>query len=243
LLLLIYKKFKVAKLNMKIPKHIGIILDGNRRWAKAKGLPTFEGHRQGFENLKKVTTYVFKKGIKIVTVYAFSTENWNRDKKEVNYLMNLFRILVNKEINILAKQGIKVNFFGRLADFDKDLQKSIAKAKEKTKNGKNGLLNICLSYGGRDELVRAFKKIVSQGISAKKINEKLISQNLDSAGIADPDMIIRTSGEKRLSGFLTWQSIYSELYFPEKTWPAFNEKDLDIAIEEYNKRQRRFGGN
>jgi len=228
---------------MKIPQHIGIILDGNRRWARAKGLPTFEGHRQGFENLKKISQYAFDKGIKILTVYAFSTENWDRDKQEVAYLMGLFRLLVNKEINSLTKQGIKVNFFGRIEDFDKDLQKSIAKAQAKTKAGKNGILNICLSYGGRDELVRAFRKIVSQGINADKITEDLISKHIDSAGLPDPDMIIRTSGEQRLSGFLTWQSIYSEFYFPQIDWPAFSSRDLDLAIEEYNNRQRRFGAN
>ena len=228
---------------MKIPKHIGIILDGNRRWARAKGLSTFEGHRKGYENIAKITKYAFKRGVEVVTVYAFSTENWNRDKKEIEYLISLFRLLVNKEVNNLAKEGIRVNFFGRLEDFDKDLQKSILKAKEKTKNGTNGTLNICLSYGGRDELVRAFKKIISQGIVADKINEELVSKNLDSVGIDDPDMIIRTSGEQRLSGFLTWQSVYSELYFPKKEWPAFDTADLDEAIEEYSKRQRRFGAN
>ncbi len=228
---------------METPRHIGIILDGNRRFAKAKGLPAFEGHRLGFENLKKTAEYIFDKGVDILTVYAFSTENWNREKKEVAYLMDLFRILVNKEINKLSKRGIKVNFFGRLEDFEHDLQKSIKKAREKTKNGQRGILNICLSYGGRDELVRAFKKIVAQKITVDKIDQELISQNLDSAGLPDPDMIIRTSGEERLSGFLTWQSTYSELYFPEKTWPEFMEADLDKAILEYNKRQRRFGGN
>jgi undecaprenyl diphosphate synthase len=228
---------------MQIPKHIGIILDGNRRWARNKGLPTFEGHRQGFENLKKITQPAFDKGIKILTVYAFSTENWNRDKKEVAYLMDLFRLLINKEINILAKQGVKVNFFGRLKDFDDDMQKSMIKALEKTKDGKKGTLNICLSYGGRDELVRAYKKIFKAGITADQITEDVISQNIDSAGIPDPDMIIRTSGEQRLSGFLTWQSVYSEFYFPQVDWPDFGPADLDKAIEEYNKRQRRFGAN
>jgi len=228
---------------MEIPKHIGIILDGNRRWAKSKGLPPFEGHRQGFDNLKKIASYAFNRGVGILTVYAFSTENWQRDKKEVSYLMDLFRILVNREVDILAKEGVKVNFFGRLSDFEKDLQESIDKAIDKTKDGNKGILNICLSYGGRDELVRAFKKISSQGIDSQDINEDLISKNIDSVGMPDPDMIIRTSGEQRLSGFLTWQSIYSELYFPKKSWPEFNEQDFDLALEEYNNRQRRFGAN
>ena len=228
---------------MIIPKHIGIILDGNRRFARTRGLPDFEGHRLGFENLKKTTEYIFSKGVEILTVYAFSTENWDREKKEIAYLMDLFRILVNREIDKLVKRGVKVNFFGRLIDLDQDLQDSIEKAREKTKNGQQGILNVCFSYGGRDELVRAFKKIIDQKIAVDKIDQELISKNLDSAGIPDPDMIIRTSGEQRLSGFLTWQSIYSELYFPQKTWPEFIEADLDEAILEYNRRQRRFGGN
>ena len=228
---------------MNIPKHIAIILDGNRRFAKARNLPAFEGHRQGFENLKKISTYIFDKGVDILTVYAFSTENWNRSKQEIAYLMDLFRLLVNKEIKTLIKQGIKVNFFGRLTDLDKDLQESIAKVGQETNNGQKGILNICFSYGGRDELVRAFRKIASSNISPEKITEELISQNIDSAGLPDPDMIIRTSGEQRLSGFLTWQAVYSELYFTKKTWPEFSEADLDLAISEYNNRQRRFGGN
>jgi undecaprenyl diphosphate synthase len=228
---------------MNIPKHIGIILDGNRRWARTKGLPTFEGHRQGFENLKKIAKHAFDRDIEIVTVYAFSTENWNRDKKEVKYLMDLFRLLVTKETNILHKQGIKINFFGRQEDFEKDLQDSMVKALEKTKDNKKGILNICLSYGGRDELVRAFKKIIQTGVKADAINEELISQNIDSAGLPDPDLIIRTSGEHRLSGFLTWQSVYSEFYFPKVDWPDFDEAELDKAIDEYNNRQRRFGAN
>lgn len=228
---------------MNIPKHIAIILDGNRRFAKARNLPSLEGHRQGFENLKKISTYIFDKGVDILTVYAFSTENWNRSKQEVAYLMDLFRLLVNKEIKTLIKRGVKVNFFGRLTDFDDDLQQAIKKVQIETKDGRQGILNICLSYGGRDELVRAFRKIISQKISPEKITEELISQNIDSAGLPDPDMIIRTSGEQRLSGFLTWQSVYSELYFTAKTWPEFSEADLDAAILEYNKRQRRFGAN
>lgn len=228
---------------MEIPKHIGIILDGNRRFARANGLPTFEGHRQGLNNLKKIARHAFKSGVAVLTVYAFSIENWKRDKEEVAYLMDLFKIFVNKELDIIAKEGVKVNFFGRREDFDKDLQESMLKAVEKTKNNTKGVLNICLSYGGRDEIVRAFKKILAQAIKASEINEDLVNKNLDSAGLPDPDLIIRTSGEQRLSGFLTWQSVYSEFYFPKKDWPDFEPQDFDLAIEEYNKRQRRFGAN
>ncbi|MDP2944623.1 MAG: polyprenyl diphosphate synthase [bacterium] len=226
---------------MNIPKHIGIILDGNRRFARSKNLPTFEGHRLGFENLKKIAQHAFNKGVKILTVYAFSTENWHRDEKEVSYLLNLFKLLVNKEISLLIKNGVKVNFFGRIGDFDSDLQKSIKNAREKSQNGDKGILNICLSYNGRDEIIRAVKKIIESGITAGEVTEDLVNKNLDSAGLPDPDMIIRTSGEQRLSGFLTWQSIYSEFYFPKKYWPEFTTADFDLALEEYNKRQRRYG--
>ena len=228
---------------MQIPKHIGIILDGNRRFARARGLPTFEGHRQGFTNLKKIARHAFKSGVEVLTVYAFSIENWKRDKEEVAYLMDLFKIFVNKEVDILSKEGVKVNFFGRREDFDEDLQKSMLRALEKTKNGNKGILNVCLSYGGRDEIVRAFKKILAQGVKVNEIDEDLINKNIDSAGLLDPDLIIRTSGEQRLSGFLTWQSVYSEFYFPKKDWPDFTPHDLDLALEEYSKRQRRFGAN
>lgn len=228
---------------MNIPKHVGIILDGNRRFAKSKNLPTFEGHRLGFENLKKIARHAYDKGVNILTVYAFSVDNWKRDKKEVRYLLGLFKLLINKEIKSLIEGGIKVNFFGRLEDFDSDLQKSIKNVKEKSQNGKRGILNICLSYGGRDEIVRAVKKIVQSKIAINKIDENLISQNLDSANLPDPDLIIRTSGEQRLSGFLTWQSVYSEFYFPKKYWPEFKTKDFDLALEEYKMRQRRYGAN
>ncbi len=226
-----------------IPLHLGIILDGNRRWARAKGLSTIEGHRRGFFQVKKIARHAYKRGIKILTVYAFSTENWQRSKEEVNYLMRLFKLFVNKELTELIESGIKINFFGRIEDFDKKMQKDIERAQAKSKAGQAGVFNVCLSYGGRDEIVRAVKKIAKQQIPAEKINEQLIADNLDSAGLPDPDMIIRTSGEQRLSGFLTWQSVYSELYFPSKHWPDFDTKDLDEAITQYQKRNRRFGGN
>lgn len=230
-------------MNNQIPYHIAIILDGNRRWAKSRGLTSLEGHKRGFENVKKIAKYAFSQGVKVLTVYAFSTENWKRDKEEVAYLMNLFRLLLTKEIKQLKKDGVKINFFGRLDDFDDNLKKLMVRARQDTAENNKGLLNICLSYGGRDELVRAFKKIVDQKIATQDINEELISDNLDSAGVSDPDLIIRTSGELRLSGFLTWQSVYSELYFPKVHWPDFDTKEFDKAISEFQHRQRRFGGN
>ncbi len=226
-----------------IPQHVGIIMDGNRRWARAHNLPILEGHRRGLDNILKISTAVFKSGVKVLTVYAFSTENWQRNKEEVNYLMKLFKIFINQEIKALIRKGIKINFFGRLSDFSSSMQADIKKTEEKTCLGLNGVLNICFSYGGRDELVRAFQKIMFQKTKPQEISESLIEQNLDSAGLPDPDLIIRTSGEQRLSGFLTWQSVYSELYFTKKYWPEFKVADLQNALLEYSSRCRRFGHN
>ncbi len=226
---------------LKIPRHIGIIMDGNRRWARAHHLPALEGHRRGLLNVKKIVRKAIKTGVKILTIYAFSTENWHRDQKEVDYLMKLFKVFLNQEIKSLIKDGIKVNFFGRLSDLSSDLQEDIRKVKKETEKGLTGILNICFSYGGRDELVRTFQKIVKKKVAVKDISQELIKENLDSAGLVDPDLIIRTSGEQRLSGFLTWQSVYSELYFTKKYWPEFGTLDLVKAIKEYGLRQRRFG--
>ncbi len=230
-----------SKNEKNIPQHIGLIMDGNRRWAKSNNLPTFEGHRKGYDNIKKIATHAFKKGVGIITVYAFSTENWHRSKEEVAYLLKLFSFFVSREVSTLMKQGIKINFFGRLQDFSQELQDGIRDAEKRTRANKKGVLNICLSYGGRDEIVRAFKKIIKQGAKVSDISEDLINKNLDSATLADPDLIIRTSGEQRLSGFLTWQSVYSELYFIKKYWPDFNISDLNKAIDKYGERQRRHG--
>ncbi len=235
------KNSSEAKQN--IPQHIGIILDGNRRWARKRNLPTFQGHKKGFDNLKNIATYAFDVGVKTLTVYAFSTENWNRSKEEVDYLMKLFKSLVNKEAEYLAKKGIKMNILGKVEDFDGELQKGIKNAIKITADGKKGTLNICMNYGGREEITHAFQKIIAAKIDPKDVNKDLISRYLYTAGQTDPDLIIRTSGEQRLSGFLTWQSIYSEFYFPKKDWPEFEEKDLDEAIEIYSNRKRRFGGN
>lgn len=233
----------MKKDEMKTPYHIGIILDGNRRWAKKNSFSTLKGHKRGLDNLKKIVKHAYKRKVKIITVYAFSTENWNRDEKEVSYLLKLFNSFIKNEVNKLSKEGVKIKFFGRLNDFNLNLQKKIKEAELKTKKNNKGQLNICLSYGGRDEIIRAIKKIIKKEIKETEVTEKLICQNLDSCGLKDPDLIIRTSGEQRLSGFLTWQGVYSELYFSKKYWPEFNENDFDLALEEYSKRKRRFGAN
>ena len=222
-------------------KHLGIIMDGNRRWAKACGLPKLEGHRRGYDKIKKVGGWCLEKGIEILTVYAFSTENWNRELAEVKYLMWLLRRGLTKDLNYFYKKGIKIRIIGQKERLNKELQKAVLKAEEKTKNNKKGILNLAISYGGRPEIIQAIKKIIKNKIPAEKISEKLIERYLWLGDLPAPDLIIRTSGEQRLSNFLTWQSAYSELYFINKHWPDFTETDLDQAISEFNRRQRRFG--
>jgi len=225
-----------------IPYHLGIIIDGNRRWAKERGLPVFVGHQRGYEKVKQVGDWCLKKGIKILTIFAFSTENWHRSKKEVNYLMKLLKkALSPRNIKQFNQKGIKVQVIGQKERLDKSFQKIIARAEEKTKNNKKGILNLAISYGGRAEIVEAIKKIIKEKIPLEKINEETVSQRLWTAGLPDPDLIIRTSGELRTSGFLTWQSAYAELFFIKKYWPDFTEKDLDEALADYSQRQRRFG--
>ncbi|MBP6921906.1 di-trans,poly-cis-decaprenylcistransferase [Candidatus Dojkabacteria bacterium] len=222
-------------------KHLAIILDGNRRWARERGLSTFEGHRVGYERIKDVSKWCLERNIKILTVYAFSTENWNRSKEEVKYLMTLMNKAFSEELEELNKLGFKINIIGSRDRISKTIKKNIEKIENETKNNKKAILNICFNYGGRLEIVEAVKKIVEEGIEVEKINEELIGKYIWFKGQPEPDLIVRTSGEKRLSGFLTWTSVYSELYFPRCYWPDFDEKELDKAIKEFNKRNRRFG--
>lgn len=225
----------------KIPYHLGIIVDGNRRWAKERGLPTIEGHRQGLENVKKIGKWCKQRGVKILTLFAFSTENWNRSKVEVSYLMRLLKqALSGKNLQEINKDDIQVKVIGQREKFSPQLQKVIEEAEEKTQNNKSGVLNIALNYGGKAEIVGAVKNIVKKN-PLPEIDEDLINQNLWTAGEPDPDLIIRTGGEQRMSNFLLWQAAYSELYFSKKYWPDFTEKDLDDALVDYARRQRRFG--
>jgi len=238
---------------MQMPKHIGIILDGNRRWARARGLTTFQGHKKGYDNVKNISEYFFNSGGEILSVYAFSTENWNRSKSEVGYLMRLLKRMVVVQGGLLGKRGIKLKVVGDKNRLGKDLQVEIKKAEEKTKNGKKGLLNICINYGGREEIIFAVNELL-KGMTRlrsskrdsggqREMTEKEFKSYLRLGDIPDPDLIIRTSGEQRLSGFLTWQSVYSELFFVKKHWPAFGPRDLDKVVKEFNQRNRRFGGN
>ena len=229
-----------------LPQHIAIILDGNRRWAKDKGLTTFQGHTEGFDNLERIAKFCNKIGIKYLTVYAFSTENWKRSKEEVSALMAILKLHIDAFFRDKDRQNIKIKILGDISELSKSLQKSINRAVENTKNNTGLTLNIAFNYGGRAEITRATKiiaqKVKNGEISIEDINEDMISNNLYTAGEPDPDLLIRTSRELRTSNFLPWQSTYSELYFPDKHWPEFGKDDLLIAIKEYQKRNRRFGG-
>lgn len=226
----------------KIPEHLGIIIDGNRRWAKKRGLSAFKGHKKGLDNIQRIGDRAKEKGVKILTIYAFSTENWKRTTKEVKCLMKLIRAAFSeKNVKKLHQKGIKMQVIGQKEKLPKILQKKIKKAEKFTKNNKEGILNLAISYGGRTEIIQAIKNLIKKKIPANKITEEFINKNLWTKGLPGPDFIIRTGGEQRLSNFLTWQSVYSELYFTKKCWPEFTEKDLDRALLNFNKRQRRFG--
>ena len=230
-----------------LPQHIAIIMDGNRRWAKERGLPVGLGHKEGAKTLEKIVRYANKRGIKYITVYAFSTENWKRAEEEVKTLMTLFQSYLDDYSKRADSENIKVKILGDITALSQGMQKSIINCMERTKNNTGVTFNIALNYGGRDEIVKAVKNIVNQvkenKIDVEDINEKMISDNLYTAGQPDPDLVIRTSGELRLSNFLPWQVVYSELLFVDKNWPDFTEQDLDEAIIEYQKRTRKFGAN
>ncbi len=226
----------------KIPQHIAIIMDGNRRWAKERGLPTLTGHAKGYNQIDCIVTHAQKLGIKYITFWAFSTENWKRSEKEVTYLLNLFRKLFKGPLlKKLLSQGGKINVLGSLTAFPKDIQEETKKVIEASKDNEGITINIALNYGGRPEILRAVQEIVAKNIKIADITTESFSHYLYTNDQPDPDMIIRTGGEKRLSGFLLWQSEYSELYFTDTYWPDFDEKEFDKALEEYERRERRFG--
>lgn len=231
---------------MNVPQHIAIILDGNGRWAKAKGMPRNYGHAQGSKNVEKICEEAWRMGIKYLTVYAFSTENWNRPKAEVDALMTLLRNYMKTCLKTAAKNDMKIRVIGDKKPLDDDIKKRIEELEESTKN--NGGLNftIALNYGSRDEMIRAARKMgqdCAEGkLNSEEITEEVFSSYLDTAGIPDPDLLIRTSGEQRLSNYLLWQLAYTEFYFTDVPWPDFNKKELEKAIEQFNRRDRRYGG-
>ena len=224
--------------SLKIPNHLGIILDGNRRWAKERGLSSFEGHKRGLEVVKNVIKWCKEKGIKILTLFVFSTENWKRTKTEVNFLMKLAKFAINDNLKELHKAGVKIRVIGQREKLPIFLKKAILKAEELTKNNEGMVLNFALSYGGRAEIIEAIKNIIEKKIAVEKINEDVVKENLWTS---DVDLIIRTGKEQRLSNFLLWQAAYSELYFSPKYWPDFTKEDLDKALTDYSNRQRRLG--
>ena len=228
-----------------LPQHVAIIMDGHRRWAKQNHLDTPQGHKAGAENLKRIAKFANKIGIKYMTVYAFSTENWKRSKEEIGAIMKLLKLYISDFFKSYD-ENIKVNVLGRIGDLPKDLQEEIAKTTERTKNNTGLVLNICFNYGGRDEIVTATQKIAQKvlagEIKVEDIDENIISNNLYTAGQPDPDLLIRTSGEERISNFLPWQISYSEFVFTDKYWPEYDEEEFLKSIQIYQKRTRRFGG-
>jgi undecaprenyl diphosphate synthase len=230
------RKFK------KIPQHIGIIMDGNGRWAKARGLPRIEGHRAGTENLRTIIRASADLGIKYLTLYAFSTENWSRPKAEVEGLMRIFSEVIDKELDELNEEGDRLVHIGHLEGLPKTLQEKVRHAIDLTRDNQRITVVLAFNYGGRDEITHAIKKMLKDGVDPDDVDEELVSQYLFTAGIPDPDLIIRTSGELRTSNFLPWQSVYSEWYFPDVYWPDFDKEALRKALEEYANRERRYGG-
>ncbi|MFA6422660.1 MAG: polyprenyl diphosphate synthase [Candidatus Buchananbacteria bacterium] len=221
--------------------HLAIIMDGNRRWAKERGKIGIFGHQEGYKRFKEIAQLCRKKGINTLTVYAFSTENWKRENEEVDSLIGLLRFALDKEIDGLHKDNIRVRILGRRDNLPKDLQKSITEAEERTKNNNGGNLNIAISYGGREEITNAVRRIVASGISSELITEEIVADNLYTGGQADPELLVRCGGQKRLSNFLLWQLAYTEIYFSDVFWPDFNESELDKALEFFNQSKRNFG--
>lgn len=220
--------------------HIAIIMDGNRRWAKEKGLPSAMGHKKGVESLKKVVKAADKFGIKYLTMYAFSTENWNRKKEEVDFLMNLLAITMKNETKELNENNVKISFIGNLSALNKNLQDVLLNAKEVTKNNTGVNLQIAINYGARDEIITAVNEILKSGI--KEVDVDLFEKFLYTKNIPDPDLLIRTGGELRVSNYLLWQIAYSEIYVTKKYWPEFDKEALIEAVRAFKERQRRYGG-
>ncbi len=224
-----------------IPEHVAIIMDGNGRWAKNKNKPRFYGHKEGMKRVKEIVEVSKEFGIKVLTLFAFSTENWERPKEEVSFLMSLLKEYIKKEVKELKKNNIRLNFIGDLSKFSNDIKNLLNDSMEITSNCNDLMLNIALNYGGRADILQAVKRIVAEKIDEEKINEQLFSNFLYTKGIKDPDLLIRTSGEYRISNFLLWQIAYTELYITDTLWPDFDKNEFKKALEDFSKRERRFG--
>jgi undecaprenyl diphosphate synthase len=225
----------------KIPNHIAVIMDGNGRWAAARGLPRLAGHRAGTDNLRRVITACVEFGVQYLTIYAFSTENWGRPEDEVNGLMRILEEVIDRELRELHKEGVRLVHIGRLEQLNPNLRQKVLQAIELTKNNTRLTVCVAFNYGGRDELVYAIRRMLASGVTEDQVNERLVDSFLFTAGLPDPDLIVRTSGEMRISNFLLWQSAYAEMYVTPAYWPDFDKDELRKAIIAYGQRDRRYG--
>lgn len=225
----------------KIPEHVAIIMDGNGRWASKRGMPRLAGHHAGTENLRRIIRASVEFGIKFLTIYAFSTENWNRPREEVDGLMRILEDVIDKELKELNEQGVQIRHLGRLDQLAPALQRKVNQAVDYTKQNSRLVLNVAFNYGGRDEVVQAVQQMIRDEIPAEDITPELLSRYLYTAGVPDPDLIIRTSGELRISNFLIWQSAYSEWYVTPTLWPDFGREEFHKALAEFGRRDRRYG--
>lgn len=225
----------------KLPTHIAVIMDGNGRWAQARGLPRIAGHRAGTENLRRVITACVEFGIKYLTIFAFSTENWGRPQAEVQGLMSILAEVIDKELEELHREGVQLRHIGHLEHLDPNVRQKILHAIDLTKANDRLILNVAFNYGGRDEILCAVRQMITEGVKAEDVNEELFGRYLFTAGVPDPDLIIRTSGEMRISNFLIWQTAYAEWYITPTLWPDFDKEELQQAILAYGQRDRRFG--
>lgn len=232
----------MADISPSIPQHVGYIIDGNRRWARQHGLPAYEGHLAGYNAMKDVAVATLEAGVKYISAYAFSTENWKRDVAEVKRILNLVSRVATEDVSMFNKYNVRLKFIGSKVGLSDKILKSIEKAEAATANNTGGEFALCFNYGGQFEITEAVKKIVQSGVSADDITEELIAQNLYAPEVPPIDIVVRTSGEQRLSNFMLWRVAYSELLFLEKNWPDMTKDDVTAIMKEYSRRQRRFGG-
>ncbi|MBE7518013.1 MAG: isoprenyl transferase [Thermoflexaceae bacterium] len=226
----------------RVPRHVAIIMDGNGRWAKQRGLPRVAGHRAGTENIRRIIERFNDHGVRYLTLYAFSTENWSRPAPEVRALIRLLGRFIKRELDNFVRNNVQLRMLGHIETLPEWLQKQVNDAIERTRDNDGLVLNICFSYGGRDDIVMAVRRVIESGLGPDEVTEETFAGHLQTAGIPDPDLIIRTAGDNRISNFLLWQSAYSELYFTDAYWPDFGREDTDMALAEYGRRMRKFGG-